>query len=154
MLAQQLQQAQYQQAPGSAQDSSSQWGAPQGFYNPLAGTPSWDQQSLASTFSTMTLHQPQPSNEWYFDSGATSHMTSQSDILSHTFPCGTLHLHQSLSVMAPCYLSLLLAPQLFILPCILIMFWFLHNLLRILFLFASSLLTTIVPFNLTLLDVM
>jgi len=86
MLAQQLQQAQYQQAPGSAQDSSSQWGAPQGFYNPLAGTPSWDQQSLASTFSTMTLHQPQPSNEWYFDSGATSHMTSQSDILSHTFP--------------------------------------------------------------------
>jgi len=40
MLAQQLQQAQYQQAPGSAQDSSSQWGAPPGFYNPLAGTPS------------------------------------------------------------------------------------------------------------------
>ena len=34
----------------------------------------------------MTLNQPQPSNEWYFDSGATSHMTSQSDILSHTFP--------------------------------------------------------------------
>src|SRR6185369_7341482 len=55
------------------------------------------------------------------------------------FPLGTLLLHQSLSVMAPCYLSLLLAPQLFILPCILIMFWFLHNLLRILSLFASSL---------------
>ena len=77
---------QYQQASGPAQDSSSQWVAPPGYYNPLAGTPSSDQQSLASTFSTMTLNQPQPNNEWYFDSGATSHMTSQFDILSHTFP--------------------------------------------------------------------
>ena len=86
MLAQQLQQAQYQQAPGSAQDSSSQWGAPQGFYNPLAGTPSWDQQSLASTFSTMTLNQQPQQNEWYFDSGATSHMTSDSRTLSLAVP--------------------------------------------------------------------
>ena len=52
----------------------------------MVGTPSWDQQSLDSTFSTMTLNQPQPNNEWYFDSGAISHMASHSDILSHTSP--------------------------------------------------------------------
>ena len=48
--------------------------APPGFSNPMNGA-SWDQQSLASTFSTMSLQQPQQS-DWYFDSGATSHMTS------------------------------------------------------------------------------
>jgi len=48
----------------------------------MAGLPSWDQQSLASVFSTASLNQP-PSNEWYFDSGATSHMTSLPHILSH-----------------------------------------------------------------------
>lgn len=57
--------------------------APPGFYNSPTGLPAaWDQQSLASTFSTMTLQQP-PNNEWYFDSGATSHMTSDSRTLSH-----------------------------------------------------------------------
>jgi hypothetical protein len=50
----------------------------------MAGLPSWDTQSLASAFSTATLQQP-PSTEWYFDSGATSHMTSSSSSLSHTF---------------------------------------------------------------------
>lgn len=56
---------------------------PPGFYNSPTGLPAaWDQQSLASTFSTMTLQQP-PNNEWYFDSGATSHMTSDSHTLSH-----------------------------------------------------------------------
>lgn len=35
-----------------------QWSAPAlGFYNRIAGLPSWDQQSLASTFSMMTLKQ-------------------------------------------------------------------------------------------------
>ena len=48
----------------------------------MAGLPSWDQQSLASAFSMASLNQP-PSNEWYFDSGATSHMTSLPHILSH-----------------------------------------------------------------------
>jgi len=67
-----------------------QWGAPNpwaglpGIYN-TTGQPSWDQQSLASTFSTMTLNQPQQT-EWYFDSGATSHMVSDSRSLSHIFP--------------------------------------------------------------------
>ena len=35
----------------------------------------------------MTLQQPQQSTDWYFDSGATSHMTSRPDTLSRfTFP--------------------------------------------------------------------
>ena len=56
---------------------------PPGFQQPASGVPSsWDQQSLASTFSTMTLQQP-PQTDWYFDSGATSHMTSNSSTLSH-----------------------------------------------------------------------
>jgi hypothetical protein len=50
----------------------------------MAGSPSWDQQSLASTFSTMTLNQPQ-GNDWYFNSGATSHMTPHAATPSHTF---------------------------------------------------------------------
>ena len=51
--------------------------------NPTTGLPSsWDQQSLASTFSTMTLQQ-QPQTDWFFDSGATSHMTSHPSTLSH-----------------------------------------------------------------------
>ena len=57
---------------------------PPGFTNPMTGT-SWDQQSLASTFSTMSLHQPQQT-DWYFDSGATSHMTSSPSTLSHILP--------------------------------------------------------------------
>ena len=32
----------------------------------------------------MTLQQPQNNNDWYFDSGATSHVSSHSDSLSHT----------------------------------------------------------------------
>ncbi|XP_066327890.1 uncharacterized protein [Miscanthus floridulus] len=56
--AQAQQQAPYQMAP------------PPGFSGPPTGLPSsWDQQSLASTFSTMTLNQPQ-SNDWYLDSGS------------------------------------------------------------------------------------
>jgi len=46
---------------------------------------SWDQQSFASTFSTMSLQQP-PQTDWYFDSGATSHMTSHPSTLSHVLP--------------------------------------------------------------------
>jgi len=44
------------QQPASAVDSAGQWAAPPpGFYSPLAGL------SLASTFSIMTLNQPQNS---------------------------------------------------------------------------------------------
>ncbi|XP_025813048.1 uncharacterized protein LOC112890360 [Panicum hallii] len=55
-----------------------QWGVPPpAAYTPptpsLAG--GWDQQALVANFQTMSLQQP-PQHEWYFDSGATNHMTS------------------------------------------------------------------------------
>ena len=43
-----------------------------------------DQQSLASAFSTVSLNQP-ATNDWFFDSGATSHMTSDPSTLTHNF---------------------------------------------------------------------
>jgi histone deacetylase 1/2 len=47
----------------------------------------WDQQSLTSAFSTVSLNQPQ-TTDWYFDSGATSHITSDVGTLSSTStPC-------------------------------------------------------------------
>jgi histone deacetylase 1/2 len=62
------------QAPGSVP----------GQYTPVHG---WDQQSLASAFSTVSLNQPQ-TTDWYFDSGATSHITSDVGTLSSTStPC-------------------------------------------------------------------
>ncbi|KAF8651673.1 hypothetical protein HU200_063184 [Digitaria exilis] len=75
-----------QQQPAAAPNAAQQWGA-QALYNPMVGLPpAWDQQSLAANFSTATLNPP-PSQDWYFDSGATSHMTSSSTHLSHsTFP--------------------------------------------------------------------
>jgi hypothetical protein len=58
--------------------------APSGQYTTVPG---WDQQSLTSAFSTVSLNQPQNS-DWYFDSGATSHMTNDVGILSSTVaPC-------------------------------------------------------------------
>jgi hypothetical protein len=58
--------------------------APGGQYSMVPG---WDQQSLASAFSTVSLNQPQ-NTDWYFDSGATSHMTSDAGTLSSTsVPC-------------------------------------------------------------------
>jgi len=52
-------------------------------YQPMVGSPAWDQSSLASTFSTMTLTPP-VNNDWYFDTGASSHMTSHDGSLSHS----------------------------------------------------------------------
>jgi hypothetical protein len=46
-------------------------------------TPSWDAQSLASAFSTVSLTPPQQT-DWYFNTGATSHMTSNAGTLSNT----------------------------------------------------------------------
>jgi hypothetical protein len=69
----------YQQAAGTAQ-----WASPApGFYNPLVGSPTWDQRSLASAFSTMTVNPPS-SGEWYFNSEASSHMASDAGILSRS----------------------------------------------------------------------
>jgi hypothetical protein len=79
-------QQQPSEAPAPAPTAGADQWAPPGFYHPMAGLPSWDTQSLASAFSTTTLQQP-PTNEWYFDSGATSHMRSSSSSLSHfSFP--------------------------------------------------------------------
>lgn len=47
------------------------------------GPPGWDQQTLAANFQTMSL-QSLPINEWYFDSGATHHMTAYAGILTLT----------------------------------------------------------------------
>ena len=68
LAAQQLQQlqihSQHQQqqqpaAPPAATDGARQWTAP-GLYHPMVGLQSWDQQSLASAFSTASL--PRPTN--------------------------------------------------------------------------------------------
>jgi hypothetical protein len=53
-------------------------------YGPTVSPTGWDQQSLASALSTVSLNQP-PSHDWYFDSGATSHMTSDPSSVSHSF---------------------------------------------------------------------
>jgi hypothetical protein len=53
-------------------------------YGPTVSPTGWDQQSLASAFNTVSLNQP-PSQDWYFDSGATSHMTSDPSSVSHSF---------------------------------------------------------------------
>jgi hypothetical protein len=82
LLQPQLQPYQLPAAPAGASEGG-QWG-PAGSYNPMAGLPSWDTQSLASAFSMTTLNQPS-SSEWYFDSGAYSHMTSTPHSLSQTF---------------------------------------------------------------------
>ena len=86
LLAQQQQQAlvTHSQAAAAAPDGAAHWVAP-GYYNPVASLPSWDPTALASAFSTTSLTPP-PSSDWYFDSGATSHMTSQSSSLSHILP--------------------------------------------------------------------
>lgn len=44
-------------------------------WNPTQGG-SWHQDSLAHSFNTMTLNPPASTSEWYADSGAGSHMTS------------------------------------------------------------------------------
>jgi hypothetical protein len=44
----------------------------------------WDHNDLAHNFNMMTLTPP-PNTEWYMDYGASSHMASNSGILSHVF---------------------------------------------------------------------
>ena len=84
LVAQQHQQAPpvpFQQPAGAGQ-----WASPApNYYNPLVGSPTWDQRSLASAFSTMTVTPPS-GGDWYFDSGASSHMVSDAGILSHSTP--------------------------------------------------------------------
>jgi hypothetical protein len=53
-------------------------------WNPTHGG-SWNQDSLAQSFNTMTLTSPAQS-EWYADSGAGSHMTADAGNLSNISP--------------------------------------------------------------------
>jgi len=43
---------------------------------------SWDQQQLVNAFNIVTLTPPPAPAEWYFDSGAGSHMATDSSILT------------------------------------------------------------------------
>jgi hypothetical protein len=54
-------------------------------WTPMAGG-SWNQGSLIDNFSTMSLNVPSPSNEWYIDSGAGSHMANNAGILTSSYP--------------------------------------------------------------------
>ena len=56
-MAQAAQAQAFQPALAPTSQPAGQWVGAPGSYNPIAGLPSWDQQSLASTFSTMTLQQ-------------------------------------------------------------------------------------------------
>jgi hypothetical protein len=55
-----------------------------GFPTPTSSW-TWDPQALASNFNTMTLTPP-PGENWYMDSGASSHMVSNSDRLTQVNP--------------------------------------------------------------------
>jgi hypothetical protein len=46
----------------------------------------WDVQSLANSFSTMTLALPTSVSDWVVDSGASYHTTPDAGILSSTYP--------------------------------------------------------------------
>jgi hypothetical protein len=111
------------------------------------GRPGSDQSAHAHSFNTMTLQLP-PQQEWYFDSGATSHMTSDVGTLIAPLP-GSLFPPQLLSVTAPFSLLPQLVRPPFLGPFILIMFLFPRTLLRILLPFTSLYLTTIALWNLT-----
>jgi len=81
--AQALQQAQAAQAQ-AAQGQMAYFPWAPGVQAPAISPAGWDQQSLASAFGTVSLNQP-PTTDWFFDSGATSHMTSDSSNLTHNF---------------------------------------------------------------------
>ena len=86
LLAQQMQlpQPAYLPAPGvSVQQAFQPQQLAPSHYQPMVGSPVWDQNSLASTFSTMTVTPP-VNNDWYLDTGASSHMTSHDGTLSHS----------------------------------------------------------------------
>jgi hypothetical protein len=51
-------------------------------WTPFGGTNYWDQAGLSNAFSTMNLMQPPPTGEWYMDSGASNHVTSDVGNLS------------------------------------------------------------------------
>jgi hypothetical protein len=75
-------------APLPGMPTSPLWMPPQAAPPPglLQASPgvAWNPNDLAHNFNTMTLTPPS-NTEWYMDSGASSHMASNSGILSHVF---------------------------------------------------------------------
>jgi hypothetical protein len=61
------------------------YGAPAGYDAPPPPGAVWDQSALTHTFQTMSLTPP-PTEEWYMDTSADSHMTSNPGNLSSTQP--------------------------------------------------------------------
>jgi hypothetical protein len=51
----------------------------------LVTVPGCDQQQFTSNISRMMLQQPQQ-RKWHFESGATTHMSSDASILTRSFP--------------------------------------------------------------------
>jgi hypothetical protein len=74
------QQHQLQQQAQAAYGAQQQQQVAQTPWNPWQGT--WDQQSLTSSFNTMTLQQPQSITEWIADSRASNHTTLDSGNIS------------------------------------------------------------------------
>lgn len=58
---------------------------PRAPWQPMSNAGHWDQAALLHSFNTMSLTPP-PSGEWYMDSGATSHMTSDAGNISVRHP--------------------------------------------------------------------
>jgi hypothetical protein len=106
--------------PGAPQQP---WSAPPPPGFPTPTTPSWDQQALLSNISAMTL-QPPRQNEWFFDFGATTHMSSDVGTFSHSFPShhpfpSSIIDGNGNSISLPP-----LVPPLYLIPSALIMFLF------------------------------
>jgi hypothetical protein len=113
----------------------------------------WDQQALAAQIQMLQLQQP-PHPDWYFDTGATNHVTSDAGTLSSTAPPSS-STPSSIVVgdgsLVPSHPP---APLIFYIIFFLIMFYLLHTLLRTLFPSVSLPLTIIAVWNLILLVVL
>jgi hypothetical protein len=72
-------------APPSFGASSAFYGAPAGYDAPPLLGVVWDPSALAHAFQPMSLTPP-PTGEWYMETGADNHMTSDPNNLSSTQP--------------------------------------------------------------------
>jgi hypothetical protein len=112
-------------------------------------TNGWDTQSLANSFSTITLAPPTSVSDWVADFGASYHTTPDAGILSSTSPPTPpfrppLWLETALPFPSPQSVTRSF-PILSVYPTFLL----LPTLFKIFFPSVSSLLTTLVPWSLT-----
>ena len=125
---------------------------------PLPGPPSppvwgpwtngWDAQSLTSSFSTMTPAPPTSVSDWVADSGASYHTTPDAGTLSSTSPTPPFLLPSLLETALP-FPSPLLVTRSFPVLSVYPTFLLLPTSFKIFSPSVSSLLTTLVPWNLT-----